>query len=275
LVLAMKESFWGDLYDRTKQAWKQLLELAGAAAEPLFISTRQMGPVMATQTGEVVSPQMVSRLTRDLEGMKLLLVVTDAYPELGATIQTVYRGHRISVAGFTRCATFCKRYTSAITTPSKPTSKPSISADTGRCQASGGPGSCAPLAQPLSRHGAATGARSAGAAVMLQLSPPPVAETANDHYHRALFRGGAADATDGALCERSQCRSNHLLDVSPLQPGMENSHFPGFYTSSLTSISLSGCFSNYDRAAIIVSLISTETCAVRLAVRVWEMRMAR
>jgi putative transposase len=133
----LKESFWGDLYGQTKQAWKRLLELESERLRDRFagwdhyqrgfrkasayrngyyerdfvtrfgtirlriartrgknflpparerfqrradelallireaflrgISTRQVGRVVATLTGETVSAQTVSRLTRDLD----------------------------------------------------------------------------------------------------------------------------------------------------------------------------------------------------------------
>jgi putative transposase len=133
----LKESFWGDLYGRTRQAWKQFFELDSERLRDRFagwdryrrgrrkvgeyrngyyqrdfvtrfgtirlriarargksflpeglrrfqrradelallireaflrgISTRQVGRVVATLTGETVSPQTVSRLTRDLD----------------------------------------------------------------------------------------------------------------------------------------------------------------------------------------------------------------
>jgi putative transposase len=133
----MKESFWGDLYDRTKQAWKQLFEAESERLRDLYsgwgayqrsatpqrdyrngyyerdfvtrfgtlrlriartrgknflppgldkfqrrapelgllireaflrgISTRQVGRVVATLTGETVSAQTVSNLIRDLD----------------------------------------------------------------------------------------------------------------------------------------------------------------------------------------------------------------
>ncbi len=133
----MKESFWGDLYGQTRQAWQQFFELQSERQRDRFsgwaryerrrgkrrvyrngyyerdfvtrfgtirlriartreqsflplglqrfqrraeevsllireaflrgISTRQVGRVVATLTGEVVSPQTVSKLTRDLD----------------------------------------------------------------------------------------------------------------------------------------------------------------------------------------------------------------
>ena len=92
------------------------------------------------------------------------------------------------------------------------------------------------LARPLSRHGAATGARPAGAAELLQPAPPSVEKAAHHRHHRALLRRSPTPyPPHGMLCQRSQCRPNHLFDLPPLQPGMENPHPPSFYTSSLTS----------------------------------------
>src|SRR5215468_1882955 len=87
----MKESFWGDLYGQTRQAWQKFFELQSERQRDRFsgwgryerraeevsllireaflrgISTRQVGRVVATITGETVSAQTVSKLTRDLD----------------------------------------------------------------------------------------------------------------------------------------------------------------------------------------------------------------
>jgi hypothetical protein len=39
----------------------------------------------------------------------------------------------------------------------------------------------------------------------------------------------------GLLCEREKRRSNHLLHLLALKPGMEKPHPPSFYTSRVTS----------------------------------------
>src|SRR6266567_4109679 len=156
----MKESFWGDLYGQTRQAWQQFFELQSERQRDRFsgwgryerrrgkrrdyrngyyerdfvtrfgtirlriartrgksflpvglrrfqrraeevsllireaflrgISTRQVGRVVATLAGEVVSAQTVSKLTRGLEGKHLALIVTDGCAGLAAAIPTVY-----------------------------------------------------------------------------------------------------------------------------------------------------------------------------------------
>src|SRR5213078_717163 len=103
----MKESFWGELYGQTRQAWQRFFELPSERQRDRFsgwgryerrreksflpvglrrfqrraeevsllireaflrgISTRQVGRVVATITGETVSAQTVSKLTRDLD----------------------------------------------------------------------------------------------------------------------------------------------------------------------------------------------------------------
>jgi len=78
--------------------------------------------------------------------------------------------------------------------------------------------------------------RSAGVAVVFQLSPASLEKATHHQPHRALFRGGAPpDASHGVLWERPKRGSHHLLHLPALQPGMENPHPQSFYTSSLTS----------------------------------------
>jgi hypothetical protein len=53
-------------------------------------------------------------------------------------------------------------------------------------------------------------------------------------YHRALFCGGAPpNAPHGLLCQLGRVRSNHLLDLPPLQPGMEKLVPSGFLHKEL------------------------------------------
>src|SRR5438552_10745880 len=75
-----------------------------------------------------------------------------------------------------------------------------------------------------------------GVAVVLRLSPAPVAQTAHHQRDRALLRGSATEnPTYGVLCERRKCGPHHLLHLPEIQSGMENPHPQPIYTSSLTS----------------------------------------
>ena len=75
-----------------------------------------------------------------------------------------------------------------------------------------------------------------GAAVVLRLSPAPVAQTAHHERDRALFcRGPPPHPAHGVLCERGKRGPHHLLHLPEIQPGMENPHPQPIYTSSLTS----------------------------------------
>jgi len=78
-----------------------------------------------------------------------------------------------------------------------------------------------------------------GTAVLLHLSPAPVAETAHHQRDRALLRGSATpDPAHGVLCERRKCGPHYLLHLPEIQSGMENPHPLRIYTSSLTSPSV-------------------------------------
>ncbi len=90
----LKESFWGELYGQTRQDWKRFFDgqslrerernfipvglekfqrraedAAKLIREALLrdISTRQVGRIVATFTGEPVSAQTVPKLTRELD----------------------------------------------------------------------------------------------------------------------------------------------------------------------------------------------------------------
>src|SRR2546430_15824050 len=81
-----------------------------------------------------------------------------------------------------------------------------------------------------------TGTGLTGVAVVLRLSPAPVAQTAHHQRDRALLRGSATEnPTYGVLCERRKCGPHHLLHLPEIQSGMENPHPQPIYTSCLTS----------------------------------------
>src|SRR5207244_13601006 len=93
-----------------------------------------------------------------------------------------------------------------------------------------------PLAAAVRRGGATAGTGLTGVAVVLRLSPAPVAQTAHHQRDRALLRGSATEnPTDGVLCERRKCGPHHLLHLPEIQSGMENPHPQPIYTSCLTS----------------------------------------
>src|SRR5690348_8872919 len=92
------------------------------------------------------------------------------------------------------------------------------------------------LALALSRHGSATGTRSARAAALLRSAATLVAESAHHQCHRTLLRRGPPpDAAHGRLHQRRKRGPNHLCDFQSFQPGLENPHPQPIYTSSLTS----------------------------------------
>src|SRR5206468_706663 len=93
-----------------------------------------------------------------------------------------------------------------------------------------------PLAAAVRRGGATAGTGLTGVAVVLRLSPAPVAQTAHHQRDRALLRGSATEnPTYGVLCERRKCGPHHLLHLPEIQSGMENPHPQPIYTSCLTS----------------------------------------
>src|SRR5437870_4453528 len=93
-----------------------------------------------------------------------------------------------------------------------------------------------PLAAAVRRGGATAGTGLTGVAVVLRLSPAPVAQTAHHQRDRALLRGSATEnPTYGVHCERRKCGPHHLLHLPEIQSGMENPHPQPIYTSCLTS----------------------------------------
>src|SRR5207237_3187969 len=100
-----------------------------------------------------------------------------------------------------------------------------------------------PLAAAVRRGGATAGTGLTGVAVVLRLSPAPVAQTAHHQRDRALLRGSATEnPTYGVLCERRKCGPHHLLHLPEIQSGMENPHPQPIYTSCLTSPRPSGTY---------------------------------
>ena len=76
------------------------------------------------------------------------------------------------------------------------------------------PGLSLPLERDLSGHGQAPGARLAGAAVVLQLSPAALAQVAHHERDRALLRRGAAShPAHGLLRQRLERRPDYLCHL--------------------------------------------------------------
>jgi hypothetical protein len=279
------------------------------------ISTRQVGRVVATLTGEVVSAQTVSKLTRDLdeavrqfhqarlsddyaylfldgvslrvrrpagrkrvqmlvaygvrrdgtrhllaflrsqgesqadwegllqdlyrrglEGKHLALIVTDGCLGLAAAIPIVYPRAPASALLGTQDAQYSGESAEVRLRGSEGRGAGHLSGRRSRASRSRISPLPRPLVAGLRQHGAAPGTRSARAAFLLRLSPPPVAQAKDDQCDRALFRRSpAAHPADGVLCECRERGSNHLLHFPEIQPGMENPHPLRIYTSSLTS----------------------------------------
>src|SRR5207244_2606443 len=120
---------------------------------------------------------------------------------------------------------------------------PAIYLAEGRGKAETAIRSCgARLAAAVRRGGATAGTGLTGVAVVLRLSPAPVAQTAHHQRDRALLRGSATEnPTYGVLCERRKCGPHHLLHLPEIQSGMENPHPQPIYTSCLTSPVLALC----------------------------------
>src|SRR5690348_15233252 len=125
------------------------------------------------------------------------------------------------------------------------------------------------LALALSRHGSATGTRSARAAALLRSAATLVAESAHHQCHRTLLRRGPPpDAAHGRLHQRRKRGPNHLCDFQSFQPGLENPHPQPIYTSSLTSplavtharADCSGCRLAAPSASLLFSRISRFRC---------------
>src|SRR5439155_2981541 len=99
-----------------------------------------------------------------------------------------------------------------------------------------------------------------GVAVVLRLSPAPVAQTAHHQRDRALLRGSATEnPTYGVLCERRKCGPHHLLHLPEIQSGMENPHPQPIYTSCLTS----ACWTKPFCFALICSTIGVAASLCR------------
>src|SRR3989441_12724150 len=145
------------------------------------------------------------------------------------------RGHDISVAGCIRCATSWRKCGSQTMRKYRPERRPFIWRKGG---AKPKPlfAASAPAGGGVRRGGATAGTGLTGVAVVLRLSPAPVAQTAHHQRDRALLRGSATEnPTYGVLCERRKCGPHHLLHLPEIQSGMENPHPQPIYTSCLTS----------------------------------------
>src|SRR5204863_4362002 len=111
------------------------------------------------------------------------------------------------------------------------------------------------------RGGATAGTGLTGVAVVLRLSPAPVAQTAHHQRDRALLRGSATEnPTYGVLCERRKCGPHHLLHLPEIQSGMENPHPQPIYTSCSTSPPVRKCLTRRSQADILKSkrLVATQ-----------------
>src|SRR5438309_1558740 len=162
------------------------------------ISTRQVGRVVATLTGEVVSAQTVSKLTRDLD-------------------EAVRQFHQAQLSD-DYAYLFLDGVSLRVRRP----------AGRKRVQMV--------VAYGVRRGGATAGTGRTGVAVVLRRSPAPVAQAAHHQRDRALLRGSATEnPTYGVLCERRKCGPHHLLHLPEIQSGMENPHPQPIYTSCLTS----------------------------------------
>src|SRR5438067_3086328 len=279
------------------------------------ISTRQVGRVVATLTGEVVSAQTVSKLTRDLdeavrhqaqlsddyaylfldgvslrvrrpagrkrvqmlvaygvrrdgrrhllaflrsqgesqadwegllqdlyrrglEGKHLALIVTDGCAGLAAAIPTVYPRARHQRCWVHKMRNILEKVRKSDHAEVK-TGAQAIYLAEGRGKAETAFQLRRPLAAAVRRGGATAGTGLTGVAVVLRLSPAPVAQTAHHQRDRAVLRGRATEhPTYGVLCERRKCGPHHLLHLPEIQSGMENPHPQPIYTSCLTSPSL-------------------------------------
>src|SRR5438128_2134784 len=380
----MKESFWGDLYGQTRQAWQQFFELQSERQRDRFsgwgryerrrgkrrdyrngyyerdfvtrfgtirlriartrgksflpvglrrfqrraeevslliretflrgISTRQVGRVVATITGETVSAQTVSKLTRDLDeavrqfhqarlnddyvylfldgvslrvrrpagrkqvqmlvaygirrdGSRHLLAFLRSQGESQADwetlLQDLYRrglegpstrldphrwlcrlgggdSHGLSAGAASTLlgaqdAEHFRESAEARLRRSEDRSSGHLSGrkpGASRSRLSRLPLTLVPS---LSGHGPALATGPARVAVVLRFSPAPVAQTAHHQRDRALLRrSSATHSPHGVLCECRERRSNHLLHLPEIQPGMESPHPQPIYTSSLT-----------------------------------------
>ena len=279
------------------------------------ISTRQVGRVVATLTGEVVSAQTVSKLTRDLdeavrqfhqarltddyaylfldgvslrvrrpggrkrvqmlvaygvrrdgtrhllaflrsqgesqadwegllqdlyrrglEGKHLALIITDGCPGLAAAIPTVYPRARHQRCWVHKMRNILEKVRKADYEEVKAGAQAIYLAEGGKPAQAAFRRFRARWRRDYRQHGAAAGARSAGAAFLLRLSPPPVAQAKDDQRDRALLCGSAQEnSAHGVLCKCRERGPHYLLHLPEIQPGVENPHPLRIYTSSLTS----------------------------------------
>src|SRR2546422_951834 len=200
------------------------------------ISTRQVGRVVATLTGETVSAQTVSKLTRDLdEAVRQFHAarLADDYAYLfldGVSLRVRRPAGR-------------KRVQMLVAYGVRRDGRRHLLAflrSQGESQAD-----WEGLLQDLYRRGlegkhlaliVTDGCAGLAAAIPTVYSPAPVAQTAHHQRDRALLRGSATEnPTYGVLCERRECGPHHLLHLPEIQSGMENPHPQPIYTSCLTS----------------------------------------
>src|SRR5712691_9707276 len=229
------------------------------------ISTRQVGRVVAVLSGEGVSAQTVSKLTRDLDqavGEFHQARLSDDYAYLfldGVSLRIRRSAGRKRVQmlvayGVRRDGTrhLSPGASSALLGAQNAQYfregaqvRPRRSEEwrsgylfggepgPGRSRLPRFPGA---LAAAVRGHGAPAGTRSAGTALLFCFSPTLVAQITHYECDRALLRGGATShPADGLLCERRKCGPHHLLHLPAIQSGMENPHPLRIYTGSLTS----------------------------------------
>ncbi len=176
---------------------------------------------------------------RGLEGKQLGLIVTDGCPVLAAAIPTVYPRVRHQRCWVHKMRNILEKVRKSDYDEVK-TGAQAIYLAPSRAQAEAAFSRLRMRWRTgVRQRGAPPGTRLAGTAVLLHLSPAPVAETAHHQRDRALLRGSATpDPAHGVLCERRKCGPHYLLHLPEIQSGMENPHPLRIYTSSLTSPSV-------------------------------------
>src|SRR6266404_3069728 len=173
---------------------------------------------------------------RGLEGKHLALIVTDGCAGLAAAIPTVYPRARHQRCWVHKMRNILEKVRKSDHAEVK-TGAQAIYLAEGRGKAETAFRSFgARWRRQYWRGGATAGTGLTGVAVVLRLSPAPVAQTAHHQRDRALLRGSATEnPTYGVLCERRKCGPHHLLHLPEIQSGMENPHPQPIYTSCLTS----------------------------------------
>src|SRR5207249_11215013 len=159
---------------------------------------------------------------RGLEGKHLALIVTDGCAGLAAAIPTVYPRARHQRCWVHKMRNILEKVQKSDHAEVK-TGAQAIYLAEGRGKAETAFRSFgARLAAAVRRGGATAGTGLTGVAVVLRLSPAPVAQTAHHQRDRALLRGSATEnPTYGVLCERRKCGPHHLLHLPEIQSRSE------------------------------------------------------